>query len=153
MLSTNTHREKTMTNGPPASKLTEMSWHECLELLRSEQVGRLAVVVEGRPEVFPVNFSLDASDSVIVRTGAGTKLIAAVNQDVSFEVDQFDAEKQTGWSIVIHGVAHQTSSIVEGERPVVSWLDETPHMLRIARTSMTGRRVNAGSADEEVEHG
>jgi hypothetical protein len=131
-----------MAKGQETNKLTEINWHECLDLLRSERVGRLAVIVDGRPDIFPVNFSLDASDSIIVRTGVGTKLSAAVDHHVSFEVDHFAPEQHAGWSIVIHGVAHQTSYIVEGEHPVVSWLDDTPHMLRIARTSMTGRRIN-----------
>jgi nitroimidazol reductase NimA-like FMN-containing flavoprotein (pyridoxamine 5'-phosphate oxidase superfamily) len=134
-----------MAEGQPINRLTEINWHECLELLRTERVGRLVVIVDGRPDIFPVNFSLDATDSVIMRTGVGTKLKAAVNHDVSFEVDHFDADQHAGWSIVIHGVAHQTSYIVEGEHPVASWLDDTPHMLRIARTSMTGRRVNPES--------
>ena len=35
--------------------ITEIAYRECVELLRSQGVGRLGVVVRGRPEIFPVN--------------------------------------------------------------------------------------------------
>jgi hypothetical protein len=55
-------------NREESGRLTEINGRESLELLRSEGVGRLAAVVEGRPEIFPVNFSLDASDSIVMQT-------------------------------------------------------------------------------------
>lgn len=121
---------------------------ECQELLAGEQVGRLGVVVGGRPEIFPVNYSLDASRSVIIRTGLGTKLEAAVNHHVVFEVDHVDPHLLSGWSVVLHGVAHQTGAVREGTRPLRPWRDHTPYLLRIASTSISGRRIHhhAGGA-------
>ena len=51
--------------GPEADRLPDqpgvevLDEHDCLELLRESDVGRLAVVVEGGPEIFPVNFVVD----------------------------------------------------------------------------------------------
>lgn len=121
--------------------IREIDKGECLELLRSEQVGRIGVVVDGLPEIFPVNYSLDASDSVVFRTAIGSKLPAAVNHQVVFEVDQFDRNWRTGWSVIVHGVAQQTQSIKEGEHVLVSWRNDTPYLVRISQQSLTGRRI------------
>jgi len=130
------------------SRLREISDAECLELLKGEQVGRIAVVVEGCPQIFPVNYALDASGSVILRTAIGTKLAAAVNHHVAFEVDRFDAEMQTGWSVVVHGVAHQTTGVAAGPAPLGSWLADRPHLVRIAHRSVSGRRLESRPISE-----
>lgn len=132
------------------SRLCEISDAECLELLKGEEVGRLAVVVEGRPQIFPVNYALDASGSVILRTAIGTKLAAAVNHHVAFEVDRFDPEMHTGWSVVVHGVAHQTTAVAvaAGQAPLGSWLADRPHLVRIAHRSVSGRRLESRPISE-----
>jgi len=81
----------------------------CLELLGEACVGRVAVVVNGVPEVTPVNYALLDGD-VVFRSGTGTKLHAALtSQPVSFEVDRIDEDRRTGWSVLISG----ESSVIE----------------------------------------
>jgi uncharacterized protein len=131
-----------------SDRIEEIYPRECLELLATEQVGRIGVVVMGRPEIFPVNYSLDASNSVILRSGLGTKLSAATNHHVVFEVDRFDVAMESGWSVVVHGVAHQTGGVREGPRPLTPWLQPALYLLRIAHTAISGRRV--GPVNSEV---
>jgi len=50
---------------------------ECWTLLRSTPVGPLAKVVDGRPDIHPVNHLVDHG-TVLFRTAEGTKLRAAV---------------------------------------------------------------------------
>lgn len=121
--------------------LEEISTAECLDLLRSEQIGRIGVAVGERPEIFPVNYSLDASDSVVWRTAPGIKIFGAVNHHVVFEVDRFDTAQEWGWSVVVHGVARQTGRIAEGAHPLASWRSDAPNLVRIAGSSITGRRI------------
>ena len=65
----------------------ELTAKECLELLRGAHVGRIAVVVDGRPEIFPINFAVDHG-TVVFRTAAGTKLEAiAERHPIAFESD------------------------------------------------------------------
>jgi nitroimidazol reductase NimA-like FMN-containing flavoprotein (pyridoxamine 5'-phosphate oxidase superfamily) len=125
--------------------IEEIGHRECMELLRSQSVGRLGVVLRGRPEIFPVNYALDASGSVVLRTAMGTKLFAAVNHQVVFEIDCFDTDMRSGWSVVVHGVAQETGSVAEGDRPVVSWRADAPYLLRLASTSITGRQIRQRS--------
>lgn len=123
-------------------QLQEIDARECWELLAGGTVGRIGVIVEGRPEIFPVNYSLDASESVIIRTAIGTKLEAAVNHHVVFEVDEIDPDLLSGWSVVVHGVAHHTGRVAEGRNPLKPWRDDTPYLLRIAASSLSGRRIH-----------
>ena len=63
---------------------------ECIRLLGTATLGRLAVTSGSLPTVFPVNFLLD-DDRIVVSTSRGTKLDAAIQDAVvAFEVDDFD---------------------------------------------------------------
>jgi nitroimidazol reductase NimA-like FMN-containing flavoprotein (pyridoxamine 5'-phosphate oxidase superfamily) len=54
--------------------------------LRQGDVGRVAVMVDGHPEIFPVNSVVDAAGDIFFRTDPGTKLDGAARADViSFE--------------------------------------------------------------------
>ncbi len=63
---------------------------QCWALVREADVGRLAVSVANRPDIFPINFIVDHG-TVVFRTAEGTKLAAAVlGTSVAFEVDGYD---------------------------------------------------------------
>ena len=107
--------------------LQELTERECVRLLESQEYGRIGVVVDGRPEIFPLNYALDESRCVVFRTVVGMKLASAVNHHVVFEVDRVDPVTRSGWSVVVHGVAHQTGRINQGLRPLAPWLpDRSP---------------------------
>ena len=61
----------------------------CLELLRDDEIGRLAVLADGGPVIFPVNYRMDG-ESVVFRTDPGLKLEQGVRSHGCFEIDQFD---------------------------------------------------------------
>jgi nitroimidazol reductase NimA-like FMN-containing flavoprotein (pyridoxamine 5'-phosphate oxidase superfamily) len=117
-------------------------------LLAGEEVGRLGVVVGGRPEIFPVNFALDG-DCVIFRTDPGTKLAAAIHDPVVFEVDRLDHATRSAWSVIIHGRAdHVTAYGSPSLLHRTAHLDLYPwsgaskaYLLRIVPNTITGRRI------------
>ncbi|MCU1449690.1 MAG: hypothetical protein JWP02_1860 [Acidimicrobiales bacterium] len=120
---------------------------ECLRLLGSRTVGRLAFVVGDQPVVLPVNYALDA-ETVVLRTGLGEKLQNAPLRRVAFEVDDVSAAPREGWSVLVKGVAqHVTSSLDEPSvrlrtadvRPMAP---NTDHWVRIVPRQITGRRVH-----------
>src|SRR6516225_6408037 len=84
----------------------ELSAGECLELLATHRFGRIAVVVDGRPVVFPINYALEG-DSVVFRTAPGTKLSGAALGHVAFEIDGVNEATQTGWSVIVQGVGSE----------------------------------------------
>jgi uncharacterized protein len=125
--------------------LEELDREQCLDLLARAPLGRLGVVVAGRPLVFPVNFTLDG-DAVVLRTDEGTKLHGARNGPVAFECDGIDSEYHTGWSVLVLGDAEEVrhpNEVARLERlPVGPWCAAArPIWLRIRPTTITGRRI------------
>jgi uncharacterized protein len=112
--------------------------------LRGAAVGRLAVVVDGRPDIFPVNFLVDHG-SVVFRTAAGTKLDAAVGQAVAFEADGYETDAGEAWSVVVKGTAREVEEIDEViaalELPLSPWhSSRKPRIIRIVPEDISGRR-------------
>ena len=56
---------------------------ECFALLASRRFGRLAVVSDGHPEIFPVNYLLNEK-TIVLRTQEGVKLTNASLSRVAF---------------------------------------------------------------------
>ena len=121
---------------------------ECFELLAHEHLGRVAVVDDRGPVVFPVNFVLDRH-MVVFRTDEGTKLDAACRgRRVAFEIDGTDAAAHTGWSVLIRGEAIEVTDPAELARlrklPLDPWAPGAKaHYVRILPTVLTGRRILA----------
>ncbi|MDN6178502.1 MAG: pyridoxamine 5'-phosphate oxidase family protein, partial [Micrococcaceae bacterium] len=95
------------------SSTQRLEVNECWTLLRSVSVGRLAVWVEDHPDIFPVNYAVDHG-TVVFRTGAGTKLSAALgDHPVAFEVDGVDQSTGVAWSVNLKGAAELLKSTEE----------------------------------------
>ena len=127
---------------------------ECLGLLAADEIGRLAVVAGRSPAVFPVNYALDG-ESIVFRTDEGTKLNAAERAPACFEIDSFDREHRTGWSVIAAGRLEEVThyDAVEFERarrlPVDPWAGGTKaHWMRLVPDRITGRRVTPHGAAE-----
>jgi hypothetical protein len=130
-----------MTN--QVDPMVELDEHQCWELLRSQEVGRLAVAIANHPDIFPVNFVVDHA-TVVFRTAEGTKLAAAVlGESVAFEVDgESDGE---AWSVVLKGTAVEIEKMYElfdaVELPLYPWHAAPKHRyVRILPDMVTGRR-------------
>ena len=131
---------------------------ECLQLLGTATLGRIGVSSGALPVVLPVNFYLDG-DRILVRSSAGTKLDAALQDTVvAFEVDDFDAMYHAGWSVLVTGVAHVVD---EAERvralqrlPLVRWApaSDEDHVVSISTEMVSGRRlVPSGNGNAPVQ--
>ena len=121
-----------------------LSQHDAWQLLRSAQVGRLAVVIEGRPDIFPVNHVVDHG-TIVFRSDPGSKLSAAVGHAVAYEVDGYDARTGIAWSVVAKGTAHAKRRIDEVadsvDLPLFAWQAGPKRaFVRIDVADLTGRR-------------
>jgi nitroimidazol reductase NimA-like FMN-containing flavoprotein (pyridoxamine 5'-phosphate oxidase superfamily) len=125
--------------------MTVLTSDVCLELLRSETVGRLAVSIKELPDIFPLNYVVDRG-SIVFRTAEGTKLAAAVlGQGVAFEVDGVDAAAGEAWSVVIKGHAVEIEKMYDLldalDLPLFPWQAAPKHrFVRIEPVEITGRR-------------
>jgi nitroimidazol reductase NimA-like FMN-containing flavoprotein (pyridoxamine 5'-phosphate oxidase superfamily) len=134
-----------------AIETTALSHEECLRLLAEHEFGRLAVVIgEGAPLIRPVNYVFDDhSKSVVLRTGAGSKLHGLLRSGrAAFEIDSVDETSHTGWSVIVVGTAVEVTAASEIERleqlGLGSWAPgEKPHWVEIRARSVSGRRITS----------
>src|SRR4051794_31296081 len=96
----------------PRTGLEVLDRNECWALIGTGGLGRIAVVTEHWPLVFPVNYTLDG-EAVVFRSDAGTKVHAARNGPVAFECDGVDSVYHTGWSVLITGIADEVVNEAE----------------------------------------
>ncbi|NUP58280.1 MAG: pyridoxamine 5'-phosphate oxidase family protein [Pseudarthrobacter sp.] len=128
-----------------SSQVQNLEHHECWALLRTVSVGRLAVLVDGRPDIFPVNFTVDGG-TLVFRTSQGTKLSAATGDaPVAVEADGVDPNTGMAWSVVIKGTADlvkSTEEVLETSRLYLfPWqAGRKDAFVRITPDSVTGRR-------------
>ncbi len=131
-----------------AGRLRELTKAECFELLAGEHLGRLAIVDDRGPVVFPVNYILDGH-TIVFRTEEGTKLHAAVRGSLAcFEVDESDAVTRTGWSVIVRGEITEVTDRAElarlRELPLRPWAPEGRNRyVRMLPAVVTGRRIEA----------
>jgi len=128
----------------------ELTTAESWILLGGAAVGRLAVIVDERPEIFPVNHVVDRG-SVVFRTAAGTKLAGSAGHRVAFEVDGYDLRTSSAWSVVMKGEAQHVDRLYDVlelvELPLFPWYTTPkPHFIKIEPDSITGRRFEVAGA-------
>jgi hypothetical protein len=130
---------------PLSEGMTNLAEHECWQLLRESQVGRLGVAVGGHADIFPINYLVDHG-TILFRTAEGTKLAAVVASiGVAFEVDGYDPASGEAWSVVLHGAAREVQGLheqldVEG-LPLFPWHAAPKHrFVRIVPSELSGRR-------------
>lgn len=99
-----------MTNSPTDHAGVEiLTYPECLELLGSHRIGRVGFVDGGELQILPVRY-VWSEGRVAFRSAVGAKLDAAVRQAaVSFQVDSWSEQGRSGWSVLVHGVAHDVT--------------------------------------------
>ncbi|HEU0206066.1 MAG TPA: pyridoxamine 5'-phosphate oxidase family protein [Pseudolysinimonas sp.] len=126
----------------PTADIEELDAQTCQRLLRTHNLGCLALVVADRVGIYPVNY-LVFDDDVFFRTAPGSKLDAlADTAEVAFEVDGRD--RRTVWSVVVHGTARP---VADEELVQISRISRMPtdvpgkrtHYVQIEATEVTGR--------------
>lgn len=115
---------------------------ECVDLLRSQKVGRIAFTDDSGPDALPVNYSVDGEDILIATTGYSSIARAANGAMVAFEIDEIDEYTESGWSVVVRGRAHHESAFQPQENPPYPWAEgNRSYLIRIHPDVITGRRL------------
>jgi uncharacterized protein len=127
---------------------------ECIRLLATTPVGRVAVTSGALPTVLPVNYRV-IDGLVVFRTAPGSKLdAAALDAVVALEADAIDATAQQGWSVVVVGVARQVRDDevdpVERSR-IIPWATGPgARLVAISTEMVTGRRLHPPARPAEA---
>lgn len=141
--------DQTPTDDAPTDRhgLEVLPLAQCLALLRSRPLGRLAYLDAGQPTVVPVNHVVQGN-GVVMRSLAGGKLDAAiVGQPVAFQLDDHDPARGTGWSVLVRGRAElldDHDEIVRLAAELDSWAIDDPTRgtwIRIVGDEISGRRL------------
>ncbi len=97
-----------MNPASPAEALSdELSWiavldqADCWSRVTQEPVGRIGFMTYGHPQVLPINHAVDGQ-TIVFRTSTLFHWLS-VPLPVALEVDQYDRDSATGWSVVVHG--------------------------------------------------
>ena len=131
----------------PAVEPEELDLLECRDLLGRGTVGRVALCTNEARKIIPVNYVVDGA-SVVFRTSPyGVLGRAAVDARIAFEVDEIDADAESGWSVVAFGQGIRVEDEIELGRCARSAIhDRGPaaagcSMCDSAWDALTGRRV------------
>ena len=121
---------------------------ECLRLVDTVRVGRVAIARGAVAAVFPVTFARVGGD-IMFFTGSGTKFDAAQEgMMVSFEVDEIDPLAEQGWSVLIVGHAELATEASKSRAQALGlypWAaGDRRSLVRIRPEFVSGRRVLLG---------
>lgn len=129
----------------PEPRTLDLAVNDCWKQLAATSFGRLAVITNGLPEIFPLNYGIDGR-VIVFRTRVGSKLHDLVMYNtVVFEADGWDGEE--GWSVVLQGEARVIDDEEERDRAVgllpLPWHSDTEsEYVRITAKRLTGRKSN-----------
>jgi nitroimidazol reductase NimA-like FMN-containing flavoprotein (pyridoxamine 5'-phosphate oxidase superfamily) len=123
--------------------LTDLTADECWDLAASRPVGRLAWTGPQGLTVVPVNYVV-SDRRVHVRTAAYSALARECDDsDVAFQIDQFDTDNQSGWSVLLRGKAHVASRGSDtGNEPDVWPTGARALQVTVDVQQVSGRRVS-----------
>ncbi|MGY2746581.1 pyridoxamine 5'-phosphate oxidase family protein [Pseudarthrobacter sp. O4] len=130
----------------------QLSMDQCWMLLDTGVVGRIALIVDGHPEIFPVNFVLERR-AIVFRSAGGIKLWGAMTaKPVAFEIDGYDVHEQTAWSVVARGEIELIENLAEKQAVDALLLEpwqpgDKDYYVRLSPKALTGRRFKVNKPD------
>ncbi|VXC03586.1 Flavin-nucleotide-binding protein [Arthrobacter sp. 9V] len=131
---------------------SSLAFDECWDLLAAATIGRLGLVVDDHPEIFPVNYVL-FQRQLVFRSSPGRKLWGAqASRPAVLEIDGYDAPTQEAWSVVARGDTELMTD--PDEMAGVDALGLEPwqpgvkdNYIRLTPRALTGRRFKVNQPD------
>ena len=93
---------------PSENPVVALDETEAWRFLSTHRVGRLAIVIGGEPDIFPVNYVVD-DRAIVFRTAEGSKLLAvSLGGRMAFQVDEWSHNGAV--SVLAHGSARELTN-------------------------------------------
>ena len=148
-------REDLITPAPgkvPTRRFGAITGPECVGLLESHSIGRVAWQAADGPQILPVTYVYQ-SDRIYFRTsphGVLSELLRPT--DVAFEVDDLNHDTRTGSSVVVYGRAEAVASPAEAMRiwttDLAPWAPDIRNLfIQITPHRTTGRLLTRDPED------
>ena len=135
---------------PASANVLVLSDEDCWSLLRSHRLGRVAIVIEGRPRIFPVSYAA-GEDTVVFRTEPGAKLQYGPGSAACFEIDDYDQRTSMAWSVMVVGVLKDITDATDARSRGLRRLAVEPvapgrrvHWLALGADEVSGRSFRGG---------
>ena len=127
------------------ARVEELAEGECMELLGTKEVGRVAYNDPDGPVVMPVNYVLQ-DGMVLFRVAPYSRLADRLRDGgaASFQVDQVDEEGHTGWSVLVRGHAARANrwDLPEADSRPTPWAEGGRNLhVRLSPHQVTGVRL------------
>lgn len=136
--------------------ITELTAEETLTFLAEKSFGRLAISLNDKPDIFPINFAIhaNAEDDVVayIRSSPGNKLFAtAVGAPLALETDSVG--ESTATSAVVYGtgrtVEHPNELELVDSLGLEAWIAvRKPEVIAIDIDHISGRRFVLGAGPD-----
>lgn len=121
--------------------LTTLDATECRLLLATRNFGRVGWNSPSGVQILPVSYGL-VDDLIVFRTAAGSPLAQLVHAvEVSFQVDDLDAETETGWSVLVHGMSGAPVATLPQEMPDPWAPGDRPIVIGVLPDHYAGRSI------------
>lgn len=121
-----------------------LSVEECEALLNVMDVGRIAVVEDGFPLVFPISYRITTYQGgwvIAIRTRPGN-VIDHPGRPVCFEIDGVDPGRDGGWSVLVRGMLSSVApDPARDPEPIDS--EGRDAWLVVVPVAVSGRRVTS----------
>jgi uncharacterized protein DUF1918/pyridoxamine 5'-phosphate oxidase-like protein len=124
----------------------ELSLADCLDLLESHQVGRIAILTDTGPVIVPVNYRLVRTSDlnwIAFRTRLGG-ILDRTSLHVAFEIDHIDDAHHTGWSVLVRGSLEHVdpdAADFSGRFNSEPWIVDRESWMIIQPYRIEGRRL------------
>ena len=135
---------------PPSPTVLPLGEDECWKYLRGQPLGRLAIVIAGRPEIFPVNYAVGGG-VIVFRTAPGTKLAHGPGSGACFEIDGYERHAREGWSVVAVGHLEEITDAGDARSLALRQLEVDPmapgarlHWIALHVEQINGRHFASG---------
>lgn len=127
-------------------ELAELDTEECMALIGTHGVGRVAVTTKDGPAILPVNYTV-ADGAIAFRTAPDAAPALAAGTQAAFEVDHIDEALSQGWSVLVVGPAAFVTDGPEAEQlddlaRTEPWAGEGRDLwVRVEPVRISGRRI------------
>jgi len=134
-----------MDTAPTEPEVENLGVHDCWRYLRTASLCRIAFTHGETVEIFPVNY-VPSNGTLLIRTGEGTKLLAAAGHKVvAVEADGMNQYGTIAWSVIIKGnaaIVHDDEDIQDAADAGLSPWQAGPKnsLMRITPAEISGRR-------------
>ncbi len=139
-------------SGPRGGGLEPLDPAVLRDRLRRARVARVGYLEGDEPVIVPVNVAADDEANVVFRTADAGALAGLHGRKVAVEVDGYDAQRRTGWSILVRGVGRDITSASDAlatrlrAMPLDCWAPgDRDRIVAVLPVSITSRVISLGA--------